>query len=287
MGWASAFAGALVALTQSGPVDLSLVLPEKAVIETRLESSERQNGGEWTISTNSYRVEVRAEGEQSYRTVWRDLDDPESPGLIILTDEALVPNRIVNIDEVLDALPQALGVDGGSAKDNVSALEFLRGLPPETLTALLAKNLILTAYGQGTALIPGERQEYQQPGGSFGDSGPLSMNASFLLESVKPDLERAVVVWINELDPIEARKALPGLMNDLFGLAGADRESIDKMEALLADARFVVRTECRYEIDIPTGLAERVECKALQDVSIAGENRRKETRLVATQRLLD
>lgn len=287
MGLASVFAGALVALTQSEPVDLTLMLPEKAMIEARLESSERQDGGDWTTSTTAYRVEVRPEGELSYRTVWRDLDDPDSPGMIILTDEGLVPNRIVNLDEVLDGLAQALEVDGGSAKDSVAYMEFMRSLPPETLTGLLTKNLILAAYGQGTFLVPGEPSQYQQPGGSFGDSGPLMMNASFLLESVKPDLEQAVVVWINELDPNEARKALPGLMNDLFGLVSADTEVTDKMEALVAEARLIVRTECRYEIDIPTGLAERVECNAVQDISLAGENRRKETRLIATQRLVD
>ena len=286
MSWASVVAGTMAVLIPGEPVDLGLVLPEKAVIEARLESSERQDGGDWTTSTAAYRVEVRPEGELSYRTVWRDLDDPESTGMVILTDEALVPNRVVNLDDVLDSLSRELGADG-SDKDDVSAMDLMRNLPPETLTGLLTKNLILVAYGQGTFLVPGQRSEYQQPGGSFGGSGPLMMNASFLLESVKPDLERAVVIWTNELDPIEARKALPGLMNDLFGLAGADEEVTDKMEALMVDARFVVRTECRYEIDIPTGLAERVECDAVQDISVAGESRRKETRLVATQRLVD
>ena len=278
MGFIAALAGGLALFSQNEPVDLTLALPDKPVIETRIERSERRNDGEWSSSTGAYRIEVRREGDLSYRTVWRDLGSPLEKAVVVIADEALVPNRIENLDDVLNRF---------SEEGDGAALAFMRALPPETVTGLLFKDAIMIAYGQGTYLVPGERQAYQQPGGSFGDSGPLMMNASFLLESVKPEANRAVVVWVNELDPVEGRKALPGLIRDMFDLIGEDEESMDKLEALLADAAIVVRTECRYEIAIATGLAERIECQSLKDISIAGERRRDETRLTATQRLLD
>ena len=160
----------------------------------------------------------------------------------------------------------------------------------QTDTILAARGLV-KRYGRVTAL---DRADFELRRGEIlaviGDNGAgKSTLIKAISGAVRPDegeirLEGRPVHFHS---PIEARKALPGLMNDLFGLAGADEEVTDKMEALMADARFVVRTECRYEIDIPTGLAERVECDAVQDISVAGESRRKETRLVATQRLVD
>lgn len=281
MGLIAALAGGLALLSQNEPVDLALVLPDRTVIETRIESSERQEGAEWITSKSAYRVEVRAEGDLSYRTVWRDLDDRNTAEMTIITDEALVPVRIENLNEVLESVGEEL------AADNASTLDFLRALPPETITSLLLKDFVMVAFGQGTYLVPGERNEYRQPGGTFGDSGPLMMNASFLLESIRQGPERAVVVWINELDPDEARKALPGLIRDMFNLVGEDEESANKLATLLADASLAMRTECRYEIAVATGLAERVDCHSQQDIAIAGETRRKETRLAATQRLLN
>ncbi|MBU1385417.1 MAG: hypothetical protein KKG14_08035 [Alphaproteobacteria bacterium] len=285
MGFVTVLAGALALLSQDEPVDLTLLLPEKAVIETRIESSERQGEGPWSRSSSTYRIEVRPEGDLGYRTVWRDVDDPTGEEAIVFTDEALVPMRIENLDQVLDSLGRTLAAEGGSAKDDGAVLDFFRGLPPETLTGLLFKDAIKIAYGQGTFLVPGERNDYRQPGGSFGDSGPLMMNASFLLESVKND--RAVVVWTTELDPVDGRKALPGLMRDMLGIIGEDPESMDKLASLVAEARLVMRTECRYEIAVPTGLAEHVECNGLQDLAMVGETRRKETRMIATQRLVN
>ena len=278
MGVVSVLAGALALLSQSEPVDLTLVLPDKPVIETRIERSERQDDGQWSVSKAAYRIEVQPEGDLSYRTVWRDLDDPHGVEMIIITDEALVPGRIENVEDILNGI----AAEGGD-----DALEFIRALPPETITPLLLKDAIMVAFGQGTYLVPGERNEYQQPGGSFGDSGPLMMNASFLLESAKPEPGRAVVVWASELDPAQARKALPGLIRDMFNLVGEDVESVEKVAALLADASMVVRTECRYQIDMATGLAERIDCHSVQDVAIGGESRREESRLTATQRLMN
>lgn len=280
--WTTFIAGVFGVLTQAEPVDLALRLPEIAVIEARLERSERQDGGDWVTVRSAYRVTVEPEGENAYRTVWHDLGDPLSIAMIILTDEALVPGRILNLEEIL----QRVEDDGGTDKDSVASMAFMRALSPETLSSLLTRDLILAAYGQGTALVPGERIEYQESGGSFGDSGQMVLNASFLLESVKPELDRAVVIWVNEIDPEEARKALPGLVRDLFNLAGADVETRDKFAAIIADARLIRRTECRYEIVMATGLADSVACTLMQDISIAGESRRTETRLIATQRLL-
>lgn len=282
MSFVASMVGMVAIMAQPDAVDLTLLLPEAAVIETRLESSERVDGGDWTTSREAYRVEVRREGEAGYRTVWSKLDKPQDGGMVIVTDEALVPTQIVNLDEVIDRM-----ADEAEDKDDATALEFLRGLPPETLSAFITKNLNLVAFGQGTFLIPGERNEYRQPGGSFGANGPIMMEASFLLESVDADTDMAVVVWTSELPPEEARKALPGLIEDMLGLAGADAETTGKVENLLVGGRFVVRNECRYQIAITTGLAERTECTGVKEVSIAGETRRTETRLTATQRLMD
>lgn len=285
MGLIAALAGGLALFTQSDPVDLALMLPDKPVIETRIESSEREDDGEWSTSTSAYRIEVRPDGESSYRTSWQDLDDPGGVEMIIITDEALIPMRIENLGELFDGISKALATEGGPAEDNAAAVDFLRALPPETVTALLLKDAIMVAFGQGSYLIPGERNDYRQAGAAFGDSGSMTMNASFLLESVKQD--RAVVLWVSEIDPADARKALPGLIRDMFNLLDEEVVAADKMAAFLADASLTVRTECRYDIAIATGLAERIDCSRLQDLAIGGESRRKESRLTATQRLLN
>ncbi len=160
-------------------------------------------------------------------------------------------------------------------------------MTPETNTALVAKDFILANYGQATYLVPGEVKRYKQPGGTFGDGDPLMMNASFLLESVKPDAGVAIVRWTNEVDPDSARKALPGLIGDLMGLANMDDPALEsKMASAMATAQFVKRTECRYEIDIKTGLAVHAECSDLQEIRIEGETRSRERKLVATQALI-
>ena len=277
----------LGAMTMDEPVDLGLLLPDNAVVELRLEKKERVDGGDWETTHTAYRIEITPVDDDSYRTVWTDMDDPDGPRTVFLTDEALVPVRLEDHQAFVDQMALDIEKDSPGAQENAQVIAMFRAMSAETLTGLIAKDVILANYGQGTMMEVGEARTYQQPGGSFGDSGPLMMDASFLLESVNPE-GTAVVVWTSEVDPAQAQKVLPQLLGDMMDSAGADDPARDEeLSDALRSGRFVLRTQCRYQIDVETGIATSTECTSLQDITLAGETRSKETRLIATQVMID
>lgn len=283
-----ALAAVMLSFEQDKTVDLTLVLPERARIEVQTELSERIDSGEWVVKRRDYVVEVTPFGDIGYRAAYRVPDAPDIDMMVFETDEALVPVRLLNTEEVITMMSETEdSPDGKPLASDLDMIGFLRNLSPEALTSLLAKDLILVAFGQGVTLPPGERNAYEQPSAAFGDAAPVIMSAAFTLESVDVAAGRAVVLWDSILPSHEAQKALPRLLAGLLSAIPGAEAGADKVAAAIAGSHMDMQTRCRYDIHIDTGLAETAVCTTVQEITVAGEQRRRESRLVGRQTLLN
>jgi hypothetical protein len=62
---------------------------------------------------------------------------------------------------------------------------------------------------------------------------------------------------------------------------------IDAFRAALASTNVVNESDCRHEIDVPTGLAVQVECKMQMTVTMLGKTQQSAERWRITQTLPD
>lgn len=279
----AALATLVAALTANEPIDLTVRLPENAVVELRMKKSERIDGGNWETTQTAYRIAIQPVDADTYRAVWTDLDDADVPPMIFQTDEALTPILLENQDALVDHFIQDFVRRNPDPLGRARLEASFRAMTAEELSALVASDFVLITYGQGTILDVGEATSYQEVGVGLAGSEPMVMNASFRLESVHEGT--AVVVWTIEIDPVQARNAVAHVLAQTLT---ADTTSDGAaLASTLASTHIEQRTECWYHIDVETGLSSSSECNATQSITIAGETRSKHTRLIATQVLLD
>ena len=264
------------------------------------------DGASWTIESARVRVDEvgaatrRMESGARYQASYRDGADgavltlkPLGGSLYGLTvgaaalsrsdlplevdvDERLIPIRARNwpaLREALLALLDAPTADGPPVDPMVgeTARAVFRSLHDEQAPEIMFPPFHYLGFGQGRALDPDQPQAYEDQVSNLLGGPPIKTRGSFVLESHDRQAGRAVVVWSQAPDPESLAASVRDANNALIaktGPAGRDEvaeKAIGRMNAMTRDDR------CRFEIDVPTGLAVKTECASTIGLSIPGE----------------
>lgn len=187
-------------------------------------------------------------------------------------DEAMTPTRMRNWPQLRDAVLAFFVKQSSEGRFADPVKEMYRRMTPEDAPNLFTPHLALLGLGQGLALEVGQPHTYEGevPNPLGGPS--IKSRGSLAIQAHDPKAGRASVVWTQTLDPAS--------------LAASLREIGKTMQAGAADDLNVAREErCRFEIDVPTGLAIRTECASEIMLTIQGKSGRRTDRWTITQTL--
>lgn len=194
-------------------------------------------------------------------------------------DEGLAPNGVRNPDQVRAAVREMLVKSGATPQEIDRRVAANPAILDQTAMALVGRELGLLARAQGSNLrlgLPGyEEDETPNPLG-----GPMIRSRLiYELESYDAATGRAVVTWRSAMDPDSMRASL---------VEAAERAPpARRAEAQAAFAKMRVENErsCRNEIDIPSGLAVKIECLTRLSVTSDDKTRTSTDRWTITQTL--
>ncbi len=199
------------------------------------------------------------------------------------------------------AIPATLYVDGGLTPGRV--------LNPEAVRAEVAKLITSTSHpdpvmldAAAKAMIASELAVIARAQGlGFGADGTISADVDMpspiggppmrgkqiaVLESVDMASGRAVVHWRQSLDPDAIKMAAAAVLAKM-AKDGVEPAKIEAFQATLATAKMSNDSDCRHQIDVPTGLAAKVECTSTISVTMQGHTQTATERWLITQTLPD
>jgi hypothetical protein len=190
----------------------------------------------------------------------------------IAVDDALVPGPVLNKDEV--------------------RAEFIRRFPsvaaekPAILDAsskaMIASELVVVSRAQGLNLEAGKiiSADIEMPN----PLGNVSMRAveTARLVSLDKKAGRAVVEWRQVLDPKAFKASTESMLLDM-ARNKVSPEKLKEARTALASASMQNETTCRHEIDIHSGLAVAVECRARSTITVQGKTQNVEEHWLITQ----
>ena len=280
-------------------VPLPVRIDGPALIELNLTKSERRDGGPEQVATFTYEVALsKVDADDLRSAVWRlthvdgqpvEPGTSPSPDLRMTVDATLTPVSLDNLAEVISVTRRQMEASGELDETSASSLQSLALLSPETAAAMFARDATAIALGQGTDLFLGEDNPYEMEGALPWGGVSVLMIGNYRLVEHQAASGRAVVRWSQEIDPTSLIEALPALIEGLSGEKAGKEDSsdpTDKMQAALRNARLENDRQCEFIIDTATGLAEKIDCLAVIEMVLGEEASRRETRLIATQRLM-
>ena len=190
----------------------------------------------------------------------------------VAVDDALMPGPVLNRDEVRAAFIKLLPEAATQSSAVVDA----------SAKAMIASELTMVSRAQGLSLEPGKT--LSADGEMANPLGRVPMRAveTAKLESLDKKSGRAVVQWRQALDP-EAFKASSEAMLLNMGKDKISPEKLAEARAVFASASMQTETTCRHEIDIRTGLAAAVECRASSTITVQGKTQHVEEHWLITQ----
>jgi len=177
-------------------------------------------------------------------------------------DEVLTPGALVNVDAVRAAFQEVLGRD----------IRGSEALADAAAKAMIATEVGWAARGQGGELDPGKTVESDgEVENPFGGA-PIKVRDNYRLESYDRTAGRAVIVWRQSADSAAfARDLVAGLEARMKSATPGLKP--DEVQAALKDVSGNLESTCRHEIDIPTGLAVKVDCRRINTITFQGETR--------------
>lgn len=198
-------------------------------------------------------------------------------------DEALVPGRIENWDEVREGLLAAIGklVPEPQAAD--AARGVFVNLSADQAAQIILRDQTLAAIGQGSDLELGKPVEYDDRLPNPLGGPPIESTGRFELASYDAAKGQAVVTWRQAFDRASATRSIAAALEALIARAAPDQ--VDKLKAAFKDAKVDRTDTCRHEIDIATGLAARAVCDTTIEINVQGEAGRNVDRWTITQSL--
>lgn len=176
---------------------------------------------------------------------------------VLEVDEALMPTRVRDWERVRETIFQALA---GTVPD-ARALEAAKAsfaAMDDAQAAALFKEQGLVALGQGTGLEPGDARGYDSEVPNIMGGPPIKASGSFRLESVDKASGRAVVTWAQMPDPASMTASLKVSLEAMLARVAPEKQA--EAKAQLAELILERQEGCRYEIDMPTGLAALTDC---------------------------
>jgi hypothetical protein len=280
-------------------VPLPVRIDGPARIELNLTKSERRDDGPEQLATFTYEVALSKADEDGLRSaVWRlthadgqpvEPGTSPSPDLRMTVDATLTPVSLDNLAEVISVTRRQIEASGGLDEAAASSLQSLALLSPETAAAMFARDATTIALGQGTDLFLGEDNPYEMEGALPWGGVSVLMIGNYRLVEHQAASGRAVVRWSQEIDPASLIEALPAMIEGLLGEKAKKDDSsdlADKMQAAMRNASLENDRHCEFIIDTATGLAGKVDCLTVIEMVLGEEASRRETRLMATQRLM-
>ncbi len=269
---------------QAGDAVLLPVQHDRAyAIETRIHRWRRTGDDPAMTADQHLRVEVQPVPD-GFKTLWRDLAAPDRTAIAVQTNERLVPLVLSNLDAAW--AERGLALVRMSSNNSVAAQEMFEAMPDNARQAMLFKDAILIASVQGLGQAVGEPFVQRLPGQRVGDSPSMDIVSTVTLDSVDRATGKAVITWTTALDPKTVADALPAAVRAVLGLSEEEAAKMEGFDAMLSSARMQNGRNCRYDVDMASGLAETVVCTELQDIDIGGQRMKTEGRMEATQRLI-
>jgi len=209
----------------------------------------------------------------------RDLEIPVS----IAVDEALTPVRLVNVGEVrtaFDAMLKRVDVDPKAA---AQLKQMFPNLEDATLAAVTTQDFARVALAQGATLDLGQERTYDDQALNPLGGPPISTKGSVRLESYDEKAGHAVVLWRLTMDPASTQASLTATMNRVMAQLPPDKA--EKARGMFAKMKIERNDACRYQIDIPTGLAVEVDCTTTVVAGAEGQLLRASDHWLITQTL--
>lgn len=203
--------------------------------------------------------------------------------VVVTVDETLAPQDIVNRPQVSAAVGAMLQGAGVGEGEKAAIAKISPALIDATVESLAKSDLARAALAQGADLELGVPSPYEDRLPNPLGGPPIQSRANFTLESYDAKTGRAVISWRQQLDPESTRESLALALNDLTAKIAPERVA----DARAAFAKMTVTRDdtCRHEIDIPTGLAVRVECSSLMTTGVGDETGQITDRWTITQTL--
>jgi hypothetical protein len=281
-------------------VPLPIRIDGPARLELTLTKSDRRDDGPEQRATFTYDVALtKAHDEEGRRgATWRltHVDGERvaagaspSPDLHMTVDANLTPVSLDNLAEIIGTVRRQIEASGDLDQTGATTLQALAALNPETAAAMFARDATMIALGQGTDLFLGEDSPYEMEGVLPWGAANVLMIGNYRLVEVHRASGKARVLWSQEIEPTSLLAALPAMFEGLLGDKSKPDDSADlaeKMEAGMGDARLENDRRCEFMIDMATGLAEKIDCLTVIEMVAGEESARRETRLIATQRLV-
>lgn len=183
----------------------------------------------------------------------RDLEIPVS----IAVDEALTPVGLVNVGEVRRAF-DAMLKRVADPKAAAQLKQTFPNLEDATLAAVTTQDFARVALAQGATLDLGQERTYDDQAINPLGGPPISTKGSIRLESYDEKAGRAVILWRLTMDPASTQASLTATMNRVMGQLTPDKA--EEARRMFAKMKIERNDACRYQIDIPTGLAVEADC---------------------------
>jgi hypothetical protein len=195
------------------------------------------------------------------------------------------------------AIPATLSVDehlepGDFVDGDKVRAEFVRLVPnakgadtkliDASTKAMVATELFMTAHGQGLTLKPGAEISADVPIANPLGGPPVRGVVIAKLEAVDKAAGSARIKWSQTLDPASFKAVVETMVADL-GRGQLPPDRLAQMRAALEGAAYDSRTECRFDIDIRSGLARRAECTAINNLTIQGKTQQVSDTWLITQ----
>lgn len=234
------------------------------------------SGDRLTVTPISIKAEA---GPSQQAAAARTLSVP----VIMTVDETLSPEEIVNRPQVSTAVSAMLQGAGIGADEKAAMAKASPALVDATVDALAKSDLVRAALAQGVDLELGVATPYEDRLPNPLGGPPIRSKASFTLESYDAKTGRAVISWRQQLDPGSTRESISLALNALTAKIAPER--VDEARAAFAKMTVTRDDACRHEIDIPTGIAVRVECSSLMTSGVGDETGQVRDRWIITQTL--
>ncbi len=199
---------------------------------------------------------------------------------VLEVDESLRPVRVREWDKVREAIFRALADTVPDARALEAAKASFANMDDEQAAALF-KEQGLIALGQGTGLTPGEERSYDSEVPNLLGGPSIKASGTFRLESADKARGRAVVTWAQEPDPASLTASLKVSMEAMLARIAPEKQA--EAKAQLADFVLERQEGCRYEVDIPTGLAATTDCTVEMRSGLKTQIAQRTERWVITQ----
>jgi hypothetical protein len=264
-----------------------------------------QDGATWTIRTDHSRAVVRDGKTETWslltekRLTWRKGGFTHTAELTITpltaTPSAGSPPDLVKTRSFPDPVVVEVGsnliptrfVDEKAVRATFAKLPVVVD-KNDTRTsdvaamAMIAGDLTIVGRVQDFPLVLGTPHAYDVnlPGPAPGLQAKAK--TTYVLESYDPAAGRAVVTWRQSVDPTSFRDSVTAL---LAFVAKAEPAKLDQIRAAIGGMTMTGEESCRYDLDLPTGLAIKADCEHVGTLSFGKTETRTTHHWTVTQTL--